>query len=247
VRSLQAVGVDAVAIPLITINELAEGVDELASALERAQDYSWVAVTSANGARALAAARGKVAGQPALGRPPALGRIPTLPRIAAVGSATAAALAELGLAAELMAATPTAGALAEAIIATAVAGTAEGAPVNGLAPVLFVTSRQGRRTLETVLAEHDVGVRRIEVYSTDPTRVTDAQRRSLETADVVVAFSPSAVAAIAGLGVAPACVVCAGPTTAAAANDALGTTSEVIELGEPSDAAVVEAVRHLAG
>lgn len=154
--------------------------------------YRWLAVTSRHAARRL----GLVA--------------PTWPattRIAAVGPATAAIVEGLGLEVAAIAADGTASSLADAI--------------DG-GPVLFLAANDARRDLPDALARRGIECATVVAYELAPVAIEgDAAARVL-AADVLVAMSPTAIDAVAGLlggsrGSVTA-LVAIGPTTAARAS-----------------------------
>lgn len=169
---LRALGHEVVLCPLIRIEPLGDDPID-------ASGYDWVVVTSAAGAREL-------------GR-----RLNARPRrIAAIGAATAAALAEHGLAADLVPATPS----QEALLA--------GLP-RPPGRVLLAAAERGRRLLAD-----EVGADVLVLY-----RTVELRPDELPEGDLVVLASGSAARAFAALGLdVPA--VSIGPQTTAAAREA---------------------------
>jgi hydroxymethylbilane synthase len=98
-EALRVVGVDPIAVPTIAVEDSPAG-GALDDAARRIDDYEWVVVTSANGARAILAAAERVRTEP--GRP----------SWAAVGRATAATLEDAGLVVRFQPSDATASALA---------------------------------------------------------------------------------------------------------------------------------------
>jgi hydroxymethylbilane synthase len=160
-----------------------EDVDaDLAGALERLRMGDALIVTSKQAARRLAGSR-----------------VPAGVLVAAVGPATAAALAQAGLTAEI---TGTAGARA----------LAESLPLAAGSRVLFPCAAEPLDELENALTARGVTVERLVLYRT--TARPAAQLAS--GVDARVLMSPSAVAAVAALGDDGALRVALGETTAQA-------------------------------
>lgn len=222
-EALTALGADVVAVPLIRIAHVGEPdgparapvkrwVEELrgqAAAADSPVPPPWLALTSANGADAVAAALRRWGGPPGV-------KLLESHRLAAVGPATAAKLEELGLSVELVPDEHTGAALGDAL-----------AP--RLAPGQRVTLPRGNlasRVLPDKLRAAGAGVTELIVYRTVPDRgAFTAVRAALQSGavDTVVFTSPSAVAAcLEALGAAAqtvlhACTLAAiGPVTAAA-------------------------------
>jgi uroporphyrinogen III methyltransferase / synthase len=172
VDELEAQGFEAVVAPLISVEPLSDEPIDVSG-------YEWVVVTSANGAREL-------------------GRRMTAPpaRVAAVGPGTAAALAQAGLEAELVAEEHTQEGLVAAL------GTVAGR-------VLFVAAEGARPFLPDAL-----GAEVLPAY-----RTVELELASLPAADVALLASASAARAYARAGgMGPAISI--GPQTTAAALDA---------------------------
>jgi uroporphyrinogen III methyltransferase / synthase len=172
VDELEAQGFEAVVAPLISVEPLSDEPIDVSG-------YEWVVVTSANGARELAR---RMTAAPA--------------RVAAVGPGTAAALAQAGLEAELVAEEHTQEGLVAAL------GTVAGR-------VLFVAAEGARPFLPDAL---DAEV--LPAY-----RTVELELASLPAADVALLASASAARAYARAGgKGPAISI--GPQTTAAALDA---------------------------
>jgi len=172
VDELEAQGFEAVVAPLISVEPLSDEPIDVSG-------YEWVVVTSANGARELGR---RMTAAPA--------------RVAAVGPGTAAALAQAGLEAELVAEEHTQEGLVAAL------GTVAGR-------VLFVAAEGARPFLPDAL---DAEV--LPAY-----RTVELELASLPAADVALLASASAARAYARAGgKGPAISI--GPQTTAAALDA---------------------------
>lgn len=194
---LRALGAEVLCCPLIAIAPPLDPAP-LAHALARLEAYDWLALPSANAARA------------ALG---GLIRPGRRPRIAAVGSATAAALAEAGISADLTPAEHSAAGLLAAL-----------GDVCG-ARVLLPQGDQARPELAEGLAARGASVDAVAAYRTLPGPGVGALAAALRARalDAVTFASPSAARALldgAGQAVhellAGAALVAIGPTTAAA-------------------------------
>jgi uroporphyrinogen III methyltransferase / synthase len=172
VDELEAQGFEAVVAPLISVEPLSDEPIDVSG-------YEWVVVTSANGARELGR---RMTAAPA--------------RVAAVGPGTAAALAQAGLEAELVAEEHTQEGLVAAL------GTVAGR-------VLFVAAEGARPFLPDAL-----GAEVLPAY-----RTVELELASLPAADVALLASASAARAYARAGgMGPAISI--GPQTTAAALDA---------------------------
>jgi len=172
VDELEAQGFEAVVAPLISVEPLSDEPIDVSG-------YEWVVVTSANGARELGR---RMTAAPA--------------RVAAVGPGTAAALAQAGLEAELVAEEHTQEGLVAAL------GTVAGR-------VLFVAAEGARPFLPDAL-----GAEVLPAY-----RTVELELASLPAADVALLASASAARAYARAGgKGPAISI--GPQTTAAALDA---------------------------
>lgn len=202
--ALEAAGATVLQLPVVETGDPEDGGAALAAAMRRAADFSWIVFTSANGVeRALAA----------LADVRALGGV----RLAAVGGATAAALADRRLVADLVAEPATAEGLVAAMAASG-AGASAGRVLYpraaGARPVLAEGLRAKGWEVEEVLA-----YRTLSVGTRLPASVLDAASR----ADAITFTSPSTVRAYleaaAGRPV-PPLVACIGPVTADAARRA---------------------------
>jgi uroporphyrinogen III methyltransferase/synthase len=172
VHALRAHGFEVAECPLIRVQRIDDGPIETSA-------YEWVVVTSANGAAELAR---RHAGR--------------LPRVAAIGPATAATLAEHGIAVDFVPSSATQDALV-----------AEFPRPYGR--ILFVGAESARRLLVSELGADFRPVYRTVELRPDPP----------PEGDLVVLASPSAARAFGALG-RPIPAVTIGPQTTAAALDA---------------------------
>jgi uroporphyrinogen III methyltransferase/synthase len=194
--ALREVGAEPVEVPLIAIEEPADGGAALAQAAARLDTYDWVIVTSPNGATRLLAAASDAR---------AFGSA----RVAAIGPGTAAALAAGGIRADLVPERFVAEALLDALPA-------------GPGRALLARAEVARDVLPDGLRARGWEVDVVDAYRTVPAPVTEPQRRQVTAADVVTFTSSSTVdRAVAAFGVEslPPTVACIGPVTAATARD----------------------------
>ncbi len=218
---LAEAGAEPVEVPLIEVVEPEswEGVD---AAIGRLEAYDWIVFTSANGVDFFFRRLWELGGDAR-----ALGRA----QVACVGEATARALGERGLRADLVPASFRAEALIEPLAARAGAG----------ARVLMPRGDLARQDFPAALRERGLHVDEVIVYRTRPARngVTMI-RRLLEEGrlDAITFASPSAVESfLTAVGpdapalLGRAAVACIGPVTAAAARER-GLRVDV--LAEPS-------------
>lgn len=202
----------------------------LSAALGELGRFDWLAVSSANGARAVLEglwARGLDAR--------ALGGV----RVACVGEATAAALAQGGVRAELVPARATGAALAEALLGQGAARVLV-AQAEAAQPALVEGLRGGGAAVEAVIAY------RAQALPAPPGALSLLLEGEV---DAALFASPSALRAVAealpagrvlGEVLGRSAVVCIGPTTAAEAA-ALGVRVDVIPAAT-SAVAMVEAL-----
>jgi len=192
---LQELGAEVVQLPVITIADPQDAGVALRDAAARVSTYDWVVVSSANAVQRLAA---ELRDARAWGAA----------RIAAVGSATAAALREHGLVADLV---------PERFVAE---GLAEVFP-EGAGRVLIPRAQVARDVLPDVLRAKGWTVDVVDAYRTVPAQPTEAEVEAAAGADAVMFTSSSTVRYFLDLGVAvPPIVACMGPVTAQAAADA---------------------------
>jgi uroporphyrinogen III methyltransferase/synthase len=224
---LKDLGAGVVEVPAIAIEGPADGgagLDRGAAGLA-AGAYTWLVVTSANAVDAI------------------LSRVPDRRRlagvsVAAVGPATAAALADCGVPADLQA--PPGRERAEGLLGVFPAGPGR---------VLFPRAAGGRDTLVEGLAAAGWEVDLVEAYRTVPAAVDPPARAEVARADAVCFSSASTVEGLVsavGLSGVPPVVVCIGPVTAAAAESA-GLRVTAIADQASVDALAEAVVRALAG
>ncbi|MDA8309087.1 MAG: uroporphyrinogen-III synthase [Actinomycetota bacterium] len=201
-EALRAAGARVVALPVVEIAEPEDGGAGLARAVAALPQYRWVVFTSANAVRRLLALVPDVGVLAGAG-------------LAAVGPATAAALGERGLVADLVAERTSAEGLADLFPAAAAPG----------ASVLFPAAAGARRTLPDALRAKGWAVDEVIAYRTVPAPAPPAALAAEVAAASAVTFaSPSAVDAYVALRAqdgkplaVPPVVACIGPLTAAAA------------------------------
>jgi uroporphyrinogen III methyltransferase/synthase len=215
VDRLAALGATVVELPVIAIEDAADGGAGLAEAADRlvAGAYAWVTFTSANAvSRFLAALDGRA--------------VPDTVQWAAVGTATARRLAEGGFAPTLVPPEAVSDALAEAF------PTAAGQPGAG-ATVLFPRAEKVRGALVAGLEAKGWKVDDVVAYRTvagdpDPESIAAAA-----DADAVAFTSSSTVertVALLGVDGVPRVVVSIGPVTSASARaEGLRVTAEAID------------------
>jgi len=214
VDRLQALGATVVELPVIAIEDAADGGAGLAEAADRlvAGAYSWVAFTSANAvSRFLAALEGRA--------------VPATVQWAAVGSATARCLAEGGFAPTLVPGEAVSDALAEAFPSAGQSGAGS--------TVLFPRAETVRGALVAGLEAKGWMVDDVVAYRTvagdpDPGSIVAAG-----TADAIAFTSSSTVertVALLGVDGVPPVVVSIGPVTSASARaEGLEVAAEAID------------------
>ncbi|MEM9463953.1 MAG: uroporphyrinogen-III synthase [Actinomycetota bacterium] len=226
VASLEAVGAEAVSVPVIEIVDPADGGVALASALGSLRPAEWLVVTSPNGAARVGAA---------LADRPLLDGV----RIAAVGPATRARLDAAGLSVDLV---PD-DAIAEGLVA------AFPEPPAGGGRVVLARAEVARETLPEQLRALGWEVDEAAAYRTVASGIDAAERAAAADADAVVFTSGSTVDALVrelGAEGLPPLVVSIGPATTAVATD-LGV-SVTVEARAHTIPGVVDAlVRHVSG
>lgn len=228
---LRAQGAEPLEVPLIEIappSDQGTGLSDALASLRRG-DYDWVVFTSANGVRKfMEAARDA--------------RDFATAKVAAIGPATAKALEQFSIVADLVpqrfvaeslleefedagrAATETTSAETTSAEATS-AETTSAETTSGRAAtsnrVLLARAEKARDVLPDGLAAKGWRVDVVSVYSTLGVDLTDEAKQTLAGCDVITFMSPSAVEQfVAQCGVAgtPA-IACVGPITAQAAKD----------------------------
>jgi uroporphyrinogen III methyltransferase/synthase len=193
---LEGLGASVVVLPVIEIDEPADGGAALraAAAEAAAGSFEWIVVTSTNGARWLLGA---------LGDPPSAGGA----SFAAIGPATAGVLGDAGLAVELVPTRYVAESLVDAF-------------PSGNGRVLVPRAAVARDTLPEGLRSKGWSVEIVEAYRTLRTRPSPAEIASAAAGDIITFTSPSTVEGavdLLGRERLPRTIACIGPITAAAA------------------------------
>ncbi len=226
VARLTDAGAAVVVVPVIAVTAPAD-TRALEQAAAQAAGYDWIVFTSANAVdRFVALLRD--------GR--SLGGV----GIAAVGPATAAALTERNLVADLVPEDATAAGLVASMPAAPTPGAAPGGPGGR---VLFPRAADARDVLAPGLRAKGWLVDEVEAYRTVASGASDGVTSDVLTAaaaaDVITFTSPSTVDGYLALsgGRVPPVVACIGPVTAEAARQA-GLTVDVVA-AEHSDAGLV--------
>jgi uroporphyrinogen III methyltransferase/synthase len=220
---LRALGARPVELPSIRIAEPADGGAGLAAAAAgmAAGRYAWVVLTSANAVDRL----GRLLGD---------GRSWAGVRIAAIGPGTAAALARLGLVADLV---------PDRSVAEGLLAAFPPPPAGGDGRVLLARAAVGRDVLPDGLAAAGWAVEVVETYRTEPAPADPAAAAMAAGADAVCFTSSSTVTNyLAALGVTavPPVVASIGPATSATVRAAgLPVTVEAVE---PTVAGLVDAL-----
>lgn len=214
--ALAVAGARVIEVPVIEVALPAGDGAALAQAAAQVAEHQWVAFTSANAVTRFL---------PLLRDARSLAGI----GVAAVGAATATALAERGVAADLVAEPATADGLVAAF-------------PPGPGRVLFPRAAEGRDTLPVGLRAKGWQVDEVVAYRTVPAPPPPPEvAAALAGADVVTFASPSAVRAYLDLGLpVPPVVACIGPVTAAAARKA--GLEVAVEAAVPSAAGLVAAL-----
>ncbi len=204
---LTTLGAQVVHVPLIAIDDPADGGAALRRALARLRSFDWLVVTSANGARR--------AGPAACGQPTV--------RLAAVGRATAGALADAaGRPVDLVPAVER----AEGLLA---------AFPTAPSRVLVAQADRASRALADGLSAAGHTVEVVVAYRTVERAPTADESDALATVDAVVLSSGSAASAYAssvGTAARPL-IVTIGPVTAGAARRCGLTVAEVAPSPDP--------------
>jgi uroporphyrinogen-III synthase len=231
IASLLKRGAEPVPLPAIRIEPIGDTAElDLAIDETRRGAFDWCVFTSANAVEVFANRMDALDVHPNQLAPM---------RIAAVGRATASAVADAGLTVTLIPESATADALAATLRQTMRTG----------ARVLYPRSAMGRDVLPDELRAAGFDVLAIDVYRTLPEpnvdqRVLDRVRRG--EVDLITFASPSSVRHVVGLlgsncvGLSTIPVVCAGPVTAKAAQEAGLLVTAVSE--SPDAAAMSNAI-----
>ncbi len=224
-EQLRAEGAEVVVLPVIEVEDPADGGTALAEAVARLGEFEWLVVTSANGARRVL---------DALPDARALGGV----SVAAIGPGTAATLAEGNIRADLVPEQYVAEGLLDAFPD----------PPEGGGRVLLARAAIARDTLPDGLRDRGWTVEVVEAYRTLPAAPGAERLDAAGAADVVTFTSSSTVTRyleVAGLDRVPPLVACIGPVTAATAREAgLHVDIEASEHTVPGLVAAL--VRHVA-
>lgn len=216
VTCLADLGAEVVGLPLIAIDEPADGGAGLAAAVDRlgAGRYQWVVLTSANAAHRFVAVLqaaprdGNLADQ--------LGGA----SVCVVGPATGAVLEAAGIGVAAVAERQVAEGVVEVfdrLDPPTPHSLAATSPDASPPAVLLPQAAATREVIAPALRARGWLVDEVEAYRTVPVAVDDAGRRALASADAVTFASSSAVdqfVAAVGTQGAPAVVACIGPITA---------------------------------
>jgi uroporphyrinogen-III synthase len=195
VELLVDAGACPVELPAIEIADPIDGGAALEQALSGIEDFEWVVFTSANAVERCWRHLGDVA---------ALGGA----KVAAIGEGTAAALAEHGIAADLVPERFVAESLVDAFPAPARLGEA---------PVLLPCAAEARDVLADGLRAKGWRVEVVEAYRTVVSTFDESGFGALDDADAITFTSSSTVTGyleLAGAGRMPPVVACIGPVTA---------------------------------
>lgn len=207
VRRLGDLGADVVELPVIAIEDAADGGTALAAAADRAVRgaFEWVVVTSANGAsRMVDALDGRA--------------LPASTRWAAVGTSTAKSLMVRGVVPDLVPDDAVSEALVDQFPAATPIGTALGRHASE-AGVLFVRAERVRDVVVPGLAAKGWRVDEAVAYRTVAGDVTDEAVARAKAADAVAFTSSSTVERtvdLLGTADVPQVIVSIGPVTSGA-------------------------------
>ncbi|MDP8992049.1 MAG: uroporphyrinogen-III synthase [Actinomycetota bacterium] len=224
VELLRQQGANTVEVPAIAIVGPADGGKALRSAAGRVASFDWVAFTSVNAVERFV---------PLLGDPPHVGPA----RLAAIGPGTAAALAERGLAVDLVPDRFVAEALLEGF-----------PPPSGGGRVLLPRAAGARDVLPEGLRAEGWDVEVVEAYRAEPGTPRPEALAAAADADAITFTSPSTVLSyldVAGPASVPPVVACIGPVTAAAARESHLHVDVVAEV-HTMEGLVLALVSHLA-
>ena len=209
--ALSEAGAEPIEVPTIALAGPSDGGAALSAAAGRLSSYSWVVFTSTN---AVARLFGEIADARAFGQA----------KVAAIGDATARALSERGIVADLVPGQFVSEALADAFPLPATGSTAGGARArSSVERVLLPRAAAARDVLPRALEAKGYEVDVVEAYRTVRPQPNPALAASLRSADAVTFTSSSTVAGwleLFGAAALPPVVGCIGPITAATARDA---------------------------
>lgn len=233
---LEQIGIASVSVPMIEVHPPADGGNALSAALADIDLYHWLALTSPNGVRAVAATFDNVG----------VNAWPDHLRLAVVGPTTASAARKLGWPVTFQPNAATSSHLVREFPAPPVSGPEE----FGTQRILAALAELAAPTLAKGLRRRGYQVDQVVAYRTVEPELADAkrQRAAVIAAQVVIFASPSAVDRFVqrfGLDQVPALTVCIGPSTARRAKARkLGTVS----VAEPhTEAGLVQAVADALG
>jgi len=230
VSALVDAGATVVALPVITICDPADDGAALRDQIARIDTFNWIVFTSSNAVTHLVSLLRDA-------------RVLGNTRLAVVGSATARALAQRHLIADLVPDQETAEGLVAAM-PTAPTGSSEPGRV------LFVRAAETRDVVAPGLRAKGWEVTEVEAYRTVTARpgdIGDDELDAASEADVITFTSPSTVTgyvALAGPGRLPPVVACIGPVTAEAARRA-GFDVDVVAADHSVEGLVTELAAHL--
>lgn len=207
-------GAKVVELPVVSIEESADGGEALSAALARADHYDWIVVTSPNGARRVADGLAR----------------PTTARLAAIGPKTAQPLSAAGHPVDLIPDRAVAEGLLEAF-----------PPSDGTGRVLLARAETARHVLPDGLRDAGWEVDVVVAYRNVAPDVDPEIREQARSADLVTFTAQSTVRRYHDLagGPTPATAACIGPISAAVARQ-LGFT--VVEAKPHSVVGLVDAV-----
>ena len=207
-------GAKVVELPVVSIEESADGGEALSAALARADRYDWIVVTSPNGARRVADRLAR----------------PTMARLAAIGPKTAQPLLEAGHPVDLIPDRAVAEGLLEAF-----------PPSDGTGRVLLARAETARHVLPDGLRDAGWEVDVVVAYRNVIPDVDPEIREQARSAALVTFTAQSTVRRYHDLagGPTPVTAACIGPISAAVARQ-LGFT--VVEAEPHSVAGLVDSV-----
>ncbi len=197
-RRLAELGAEPVEVPVIEIDDPADGGESLRHGIDQLPDYDWLVVTSPNGVDRL------------FREIPDTRRLAGV-RVAAIGAGTAEALARFRVVADLV---------PERFVAEALLSAFPGAPIPTRSRVLLARAAVARDVLPDGLRSKGWEVDVVEAYRTGSVEPSNTQRRAIAGADLVTFTSSSTVdnfVAALGAAAVPPVVACIGPVTATTA------------------------------
>ena len=197
-RQLGLRGAEPIEIPTISIADPADGGAALRDAVANLDRYTWVVLTSTNGAARFCETLGQA-------------HVPAGVLVAAIGPGTAAQLGEGGVHADLV---------PEVFVAEEFLKAFPPPPERGR--VALVRATHGRNVLPEGLGAAGWEVDIVAAYTTVAAKLDDAAAEALQAADVVTFTSSSTVRnfiELVGEAAVPPAVACIGPATAQTARD----------------------------